>query len=148
MQSLVFRVIIVVLLFVALSNNSRADCFDEAAAYHHVNPAVIRAISIIESGGRSLSVNINSNGSVDYGLMQINSSHLRDLARFGIYRRDLLDGCTSIFVGAWLLRREMERYGNTWAAVGAYHSATPGLRDSYAKKVRAIVYRLVGPIGR
>ncbi len=34
--------------------------------------------------------------------------------------------CVSVYVAAWRLREMTNKYGNTWAAVGAYHSETPG----------------------
>ncbi|WP_249215608.1 lytic transglycosylase domain-containing protein [Burkholderia contaminans] len=58
-----------------------ADCFDDAASFHHVNPVILRAIAIVESGGKTDATNRNSNGSVDYGMMQINSIHLPSLGQ-------------------------------------------------------------------
>lgn len=120
-----------------------ADCFDDAASFHHVNPLILRAIAIVESGGRTDATNTNSNGSVDYGMMQINSIHLPELARYGIGKADLFDGCKSVYLGAWILRQSIERYGNTWEAIGAYNSATPYYRDRYAAKIKAVVNKLL-----
>jgi lysozyme-related protein Hpa2 len=122
--------------------SAHADCFDDAASYHRVNPTILRAIAIVESGGKPAAINRNANGSVDFGEMQINSAHLPELARFGMSETDLFDACKSIYTGAWILRKEMDKYGNTWAAVGAYHSATPYLRDTYAEKVKGIAEQL------
>lgn len=120
---------------------ARADCFDAAAAYQHVNPLILRAIAWQESRNRANAMHLNANGSVDYGLMQINSIHLSPLARFGIGREALMSPCKSVYVAAWLLRRQVDKYGNTWAAVGAYHSATPALRDEYARQISGILRR-------
>lgn len=120
---------------------AHADCFDDAAAYQHVNPLILRAIAWQESRNRANATHVNANGSVDYGLMQINSIHLSPLARFGIGREALMSPCKSVHVAAWLLRRQVDKYGNTWAAVGAYHSATPSLRDGYARQISGILRR-------
>lgn len=112
-----------------------ADCFDDAATYHHVNADVLRAIAWEESNNRADARRTNTNGSVDYGLMQINSVHLDTLARFGIGTEDLMVACKSVYIAAWHLQRQMAKYGNTWAAIGAYHSATPALRDAYASRI-------------
>ena len=120
-----------------------ADCFDDAASFHHVNPVILRAIAIVESGGKTDATNRNSNGSVDYGMMQINSIHLPSLARYGIGKADLYNGCKSVYLGAWILRRSIDRYGNTWEAVGTYNSSTPVYRDRYAAKIKAMVNRLL-----
>jgi len=119
----------------AASQSALADCFDDAATYHHVNADVLRAIAWEESHNRPDARHTNTDGSVDYGLMQINSVHLETLARFGIGTADLMVPCKSVYIAAWHLQRQMAKYGNTWAAIGAYHSATPALRDAYAAKI-------------
>jgi hypothetical protein len=43
---------------------------------------------------------------------------------------------------AWLLRREYERTGDIWAAVGAYHSRTPHLNNAYVGRVKKHLARL------
>ncbi|UUZ66613.1 lytic transglycosylase domain-containing protein (plasmid) [Polaromonas sp. P1-6] len=67
----------------------------------------------------------NANGSLDLGLMGINTIHLEPgepLYRGGFTAKMLLDPCTNVMTGAYLLRLKMNRFGNTWQAVGAYHS--------------------------
>ena len=118
---------------------AKADCFEQAAIYQGVNAHVLRAIAWQESRGHPDTLHHNLNGTIDYGQMQINSTHLPTLARFGVTRRTLMDPCRSAFIGAWQLRRMMEKYGNTWAAIGAYHSETPMYRDSYARSVKRII---------
>ena len=67
--------------------SAHADCFDEAAKYQKVNPLILRAIAWQESHNRPDAVNKNANGSIDYGLMQINSIHLNTLSQYGISQR-------------------------------------------------------------
>lgn len=122
---------------------AHADCFDDAALYHHVNPVILRAIAVVESQYNPAAVNRNTNGSVDLGEMQVNSIHLPELARYGMTRDDLLDGCKSIYTGAWILRQRMDKYGNTWDAIGAYNSATPHFRDRYAARIQQAVRKLL-----
>lgn len=112
------------------------DCFDEAAGFHQVNPWVLRAIAAQESTFNANALHVNSNGSVDIGMNGTNSVHLPELAKFGISQNDLLDPCKSIYVAAWQLKKKVRKYGNTWAAIGAYHSETPQYRDAYASKIR------------
>jgi lysozyme-related protein Hpa2 len=127
----------------ALAGNAQADCFTDAARYHHVNPLVLRAIALVESGGNPKAINHNRNGSVDLGELQINSIHQRELARYGIAPPDLLDACKNIYIGAWILRGRMDQYGNTWEAIGAYHSATPAYRDRYVQRVQQAIRALL-----
>ena len=48
----------------------------------------------------------------------------------------LRDGCVNAYAAAWLLRKEYERTGDLWLAIGTYHSRTPHRRDAYIRKVR------------
>jgi len=115
------------------------DCFEKAGVYQGVNPVVLRAVAWRESKGDATAVNRNANGSIDVGQLQINSIHFSELARQGIPHRALTDPCVNIFVAAWLLKQKMVRYGNTWRAIGAYHSESPRERDAYARSIQAIL---------
>lgn len=126
--------------------HAQADCFVAAAAYQHVNPLVLRAIAWHESHGNANAVHRNNNGSIDYGMMQINSVHLPVLARYGVSAADLMNPCLSVYVAAWHLHRMMIKYGNTWQAVGAWHSETPAERDRYARAIEALVERMAMPL--
>src|ERR1700756_1683460 len=99
--------------------SARADCIPAGAARPQVNAAVLRAIGWQESRLRPQALGRNTDGSVDVGAFQINSIHLAELGRLGIDRAALADGCTSAEVAAWHYRRQVERQGNSWQAVGA-----------------------------
>lgn len=119
--------------------SAKANCFDDAAAYHHVNANILRAIAWQESHNQPAAKHVNDNGSIDYGVMQINSIHLRRLSQYGVNASVLMEPCKNVYIAAWHLRSQIDRYGNTWAAVGAYHSATPSLRDQYAAQIAHIL---------
>ncbi|WP_321899794.1 lytic transglycosylase domain-containing protein [Paraburkholderia heleia] len=137
----VWLFLIAALAMLCTASPARADCFDDAAAYHRVNPLVLRAIAWQESHDHGDAVHSNADGSIDYGLMQINSIHLPVLANYGITSRTLMDPCKNLYIAAWHLRHQINRFGNTWQAVGAYHSTTPALRDQYARQIIAILRR-------
>lgn len=127
------------LAFALASTASRADCFDAAGAYQHVSPLLLRAIAWQESHNHPEATHKNENGSTDYGLMQINSIHLPALSHYGVSSRTLMKPCESVYVAAWHLKQKFRKYGNSWDAVGAYHSETPALRDKYARQIMAIL---------
>lgn len=123
--------------------DSRVDgCMAKAAAHHHVDLSLLRAIAKVESNMNPKAVGKNTNGTSDTGLMQINDWWLPTLAKHGIKKSDLLDVCTSAYVGAWILAHSIKRHGLTWRAVGAYNSPTPANQKIYAEKVnRALAQR-------
>jgi hypothetical protein len=107
---------------------ARADpsepCVAAAAAHHRVNAAVLAAILRVEGMGDA-QVTTNTNGTVDVGRGGINSVHFPELAKWGVQPGDLMDSCKNVFVAAWLVQRNIARYGNTWPGYAAYHSKTP-----------------------
>lgn len=124
------------IIFLSLAIHSgmaNAFCFEQAGAEYKIDPLLLKAIAIHESMLRPGTISGNSNHTYDIGLMGINSVHLRDsnLIRAGYSSDVLLDPCTNVRVGAWLLRKKIERWGETWWAVGAYHSETPERSQPY-----------------
>ena len=111
-------------------------CWNDAATRYQVDSTLLYAIARTESGLNPLAIGRNRNGSRDIGLMQINSAWLSTLATYGISERDLLDPCTNIHVGAWILSYNFYRLGYTWDAVGAYNAVNPRSRRAYIDKVR------------
>lgn len=110
-------------------------CWEEAGARYGVNPALLVAIARTESSMNPNAINRNRNGSYDLGLMQINSSWFPKLRQYGITEQQLRQPCFSIHVGAWIMAQNMQRFGNSWDAVGAYNTSHPVRRIAYAKKV-------------
>lgn len=136
---------VMVLLLIGIADPAFADCFEAAGKRHRLPPELLRAIACVESHHNPLAVNKNRNGSIDLGVMQINSLWLPTLATFGIERDHLWDLCTNVYVGAWVLAQNVQVLGFNWRAIGAYNAGlkeTPTrdvLRYAYAKKVyRAI----------
>jgi len=116
-----------------------SDCIDEAASYHQVNQYILRAIALQESSMRSWIVHRNSNGTVDVGLLGTNSVHFNELSKFGIAPDHLTDPCLAAYVGAWMYRKKVQKFGNTWNAVGAYHSETPSEMAKYSSRIKSII---------
>lgn len=107
------------------------QCIVAAADYHGVNPYLLRAILVVESQLNPKAININKNGTRDIGVAQINSIHLPVLQSHGIKENHLMDACVNTYVGAWLLRKQISRYGMNWFGVAAYHSVTPDKNFRY-----------------
>ncbi len=114
-----------------------AECVLDAARVSGMPAAALFAILATEGGktGEALS---NKNGTWDMGPFQVNTVHLKDLAAMGITPDAVLrDGRVNALVAAWLLKKEYQRTGSLWQAIGAYHSRTPHRRDAYIRRVKS-----------
>ena len=145
---------LVAALLMLYGSTVRATCFEKAGQLHKVNPQLLCAIAWVESSGNPQAMNlghINRTGSIDIGLMQVNSSHLANLSKWKIGKEQLTDACVSAHVGAWLLSDNFKRLGQGWEAVGAYNAACSQLkgaacrkaRDTYISKVQKALPRCV-----
>lgn len=135
-----FATLIFLLSFSAVSSKpAAAFCFEEAGNRYGISPQLLYAISKGESSFNPLAINYNTNGTYDYGLMQINSTWEPVLRKLGISWNNLADPCTNVMVGTWVLSQCIRDYGYTWSAVGCYNSRTPSKRDRYAARVARIV---------
>lgn len=141
----------VVVTMLGLPPGAAAACWEKAAQRHGVSPHLLHAIARVESNLDPHAINASHRhraGTYDIGLMQINSSHLPRLREFGIDEADLLEPCTSIHVGAWLLADAFARHGVTWDAVGAYNAACRRMPRDRCTELRSryawLVYRQLG----
>jgi len=114
---------------------SHSFCFDAAAARYKIAPQILKSIAYCESDMNAAAINYNTDGSYDFGVMQINTINEPLLRKSGIKWNSLADPCTNVMVGAWLLSQHIREYGYNWKAIGAYHSKTPAKRDAYARKI-------------
>lgn len=111
------------------------DCINHAAKVFHVPATIIISVIKIEGGWKGAAIK-NKNGSYDLGVMQINSSWLPRLKKFGMTRNDVqFDPCVNVYIGTWILSKGLAT-GEGWQGVGNYHSATPIHNFRYRQKVK------------
>ena len=135
------------LLLLCLAGTAQANCWQLAASRYHVDPLLLYAIAKVESGLNPRARNINSDGSQDIGLMQINSRHLPTLAKFGITEQHLItQPCTSVMVGAWILAGFIQEKGYGWQAVGAYNAGARADRQARRTRYAMAVWRYYGEL--
>ncbi|CAI9394892.1 lytic transglycosylase domain-containing protein [Enterobacter kobei] len=132
------------------------DCFVRAGIRYQIEPLLLRAIAIGESSMDPVITNTNRDKkgrpvSTDYGLMQINSTHIPKLVRMEVIRGadDLLTRpCLNIQIGAWILARHFQVCGVTWNCLGSYNAGfrkdRHETREHYANRIWRIYSRLKG----
>lgn len=123
------------------------QCVYAAAKEYELDPLILKSVISVE-GGQIGTHKRNKDGSYDLGIMQINTINVPDVQKsLGISKKELiLDPCKNILAGAWLLMKRIKEYpGKKWFAVGAYHSKTKPLRESYQSKVQK-AYLKIGPL--
>ena len=128
--------------------------FVEAAHAWGVPAAWTQAIAHVESGLSPWALNIEGKGyrfdskekalakakeaeaegrSFDSGVMQVNNFWLK---KYGIPLEAALDPLANIYLGSWILKQEIARHGESWNAVGAYHSPNEDRGRRYAEMVK------------
>lgn len=137
MKKLSLSLLLTGVLAAGTSMSAHSTCFGAAAARYGVSEKLLRTIQMTENRpGRADAVSPpNADGSKDIGLMQINSSWLPKLAKYGIGEEELKNACISVNVGAWILASNIARYGHIWKAVGAYNSPYEHSQRIYIEKV-------------
>lgn len=118
---------------VSAFQNETDFCFDKAGKAYGINPQLLKSLAKAESGLDPKAINRNTNGTVDMGLMQINSAWIKKL---GLDPAKLLsDPCYNTMVGARILNYCIDSYGYTWKAIGCYNAASNSKRVDYSWKI-------------
>lgn len=96
-------------------------CLEQAAARYQVPERLLWAI-ISKEGGKPGTQSRNTNGTLDLGPAQVNTSWLPQLTKFGITASHLTyDYCLNVGVSAWILSQQAVRKGDWFKATMAYH---------------------------
>lgn len=117
------------------------ECINQAAQLFHVPAMMIVSVIKIENGWNGAAIQ-NKNGTADLGVMQVNSSWLKALKKYGITRKSLqFDPCVNVHTGTWILAKGLAK-DEGWQGVGNYHSATPIHNQRYRQKVKIVYEKL------
>lgn len=108
------------------------DCILSAAECFNINPLIIKSIIWRESKNNQQAIRLNTNNSIDVGIMQINSINFGLLKSRGISTQQLKqNSCYNIFAGTWILNNAIHKNGYSWNSIGEYNSKTPVYHDAY-----------------
>lgn len=131
-----------------LPASSWAECWGEASARYGVPVPLLKAVAQVESSNRARVIARNTNGSLDYGFMQINDWWLPKLKAYRIGVEELLNPCTSLHVGAWILAQNIRQMGYGWEAIGAYGAGTSPKKVEARRKYAGKVWKALGQVER
>ncbi|EAK9882222.1 lytic transglycosylase domain-containing protein [Campylobacter lari] len=107
--------------------------FKIAARKYNIPMALLKAIALTENAAYEYNIiGRNKNQTRDYGLMQINSIHLK---RYGVSEKEIVKVSANIDIAARLLYEIIQRYGFNWNAIGRYHSANDKYKNIWLDKV-------------
>ena len=116
-------------------------CMALVASIYHLPARVLPSIHVVE-GGTPGNVHHNTDGSDDYGVMQVNSIWLPALSAYTHLPPDVVRArlvswpCFNIAAAGAILRTYLnETHGELMLAIGDYHSHTPLLNQAYQAKV-------------
>lgn len=148
MDTILSRTVLLLLLLLA-SSSSFAFCFQAAGARYQIDPVLLEAMAVQESGLNPRAINTNRNKagkavSTDYGVMQINSTHIPTLISMGVIRSkdDLLNNaCLNVQIGAWILAKHLQTCGVSWSCLGSYNA---GFADNNEKRRMVYARRIYG----
>lgn len=114
-------------------SEEKGFCFEDAGKTYGINPVLLKSIARAESNLNPKAINKNQNGSIDIGLMQINSFWIKTL---GLDSGKLIsEPCYNTMIGARILKQCIDRYGYTWEAVGCYNATSMPKRVMYSWKI-------------
>ncbi len=126
-------------LLLAFTSTAHAYCFEEAGRTYNISPLLLWAIGKAESNFNPKAINWNSNGTFDFGVMQINSSWKKTLGDTSW--QQLGNPCFNVKTGAWILAQCIHQHGYNWQAVGCYNSKTTNHQRTYSRRISQIITR-------
>jgi len=100
---------------------------------------VMKAISLVESGGKDLEVHPDGYSFGRYGVTRIAVAELIRLKKLPDREYDLTNPDINKTVAMKYLVLMYERYGTWWVAVGRYHGGGSKRREEYAARVFELV---------
>jgi soluble lytic murein transglycosylase-like protein len=133
----VIKAIMCLLLVVKIGYASIYQNVSNASRKYGISTKIFWAIMKVESDYKR-TIHINSDGSFDVGLMQINSLWINSLVNKG-FKADLLDDGNNINIAGYILKENMNKGYSLWQAVGLYHSRDKRLQAVYIKRVKRAI---------
>lgn len=123
---------------------AQAFCFEEAGLRYQIDPRLLKSIARQESGmnPKAVGVNKNKDGKVisrDYGVMQVNDTHVPRLVKMGVLRTKeelITNPCLNVQIGAWILATHLQKCGVNWSCLGSYNAGFASTERQEERRMR------------
>lgn len=80
-----------IFISLAFAFSEHDESFKEYGEHFGVPPLLLKNIAKVESSLNPNCINHNKNGTIDYGIMQINTVHFAELQRYGVSERNIMN---------------------------------------------------------
>ncbi|HRF57805.1 MAG TPA: lytic transglycosylase domain-containing protein [Campylobacterales bacterium] len=111
------------------------ESFKEYGEHFGIPPLLLKNIAKIESSLNPHCINHNKNGTIDYGIMQINTVHFAELQRYGVNERNIMNPKVNIMAGAILVKKLIDNNQTNYDSIGKYHSKTSRFKSLWVQKL-------------
>lgn len=142
-NKLIFLIIISVYNLFALTDTDKLNDkfyeydneFMQVSKEQKVPFILLKAIALTENSDYNENIkNVNSNNTIDYGLMQVNTIWLKE---FNINKNEILNPYVNISAAAKILKNLIDNHGYNWDTIGKYHSSTDKFKQIWLAKVKS-----------
>lgn len=143
---------LLILLFVLISSASANtaefysqydDIFKKYEKEFGIPHFLVKAIAVTEN--KKLDKNIvskNTDGTIDIGVMQINSSWIKHMPEERLSVEKLKNPETNIKMAFIILDDLIKRHGYSWESIGRYHSSTPKYKKVWLSRIKGNIQHL------
>lgn len=112
-------------------------CFEAAQKYTGIEKEILYSIAKIESNFNHRAKNVNKNGTIDYGIMQVNSYWINVFSEKGFPQSYMKSPCGNIYSAAYILKYCMEKKKKFSLAIECYNKGEKVKRTGeYYKKFK------------
>lgn len=131
--------LLITAVFFLFTTNAYAQsyCFNRAAFRYGLPVSLLKAVAYTESGFNPQAIDYDTNGTYDYGVMQVNTVWYPVLKK---YWNNLADPCYNVMVGSWILYRCKVRFGGIKRTLACYNSGSPNVNNDKGYVYKVLAY--------
>jgi len=111
--------------------------FYQSAKKYNIPYLVLKTVAMTENIFFNHDIiKYNKNGTIDIGLMQINTIQIEELSELKLTKDKLMDIEVNIDTAAYIISKLIISRGYSWKAIGVYHSKTKKHKNKWIKRAK------------